>query len=222
MKNEIEGRVKITAEFVKAKKAKSKRMKGGRHYYFRGANQELFELLESDGFFNYHITNKSKQIVTRAQVVHWISCGWKAYINGAVAEHGLHEVHHQNGRCWMDYPSNLIMIPVWLHRLCTKAQRRVGAFVSWKSMQKDNQDLEMWNARGLRVKNKYRFICSVISSCVARSVGKDTLMLIRSNWITQNIERVIAGFTNLIKDNMRFVFPGREDELNLQRASELF
>lgn len=222
MKKDIESKVKVTAEFVKAKKAKSKRVKGGRYYYFRNSNKKLFELLENDGFFSYHLTNISKQIVTRAQVVHWVSCGWKAYINGAVAEHGKHEVHHQNGKCWMDYASNLIMIPVWLHRLCTKAQRRVGVFVSWKSMQSEDQDRELWNARGLKVKNNYRFICSVIASCVARSVGKDSLMQIRGSWIVKNIERILTGFCNLVKDNMRFVFPGREDELNLLKANELF
>lgn len=218
----IRNGIEELSEFIKQRRAKSIRVKGGRYYYYRGSNESLFLLLEGSGFFEYHVTNISKGVVTRAQVVHWISSGWKAYINGSVAEHGKHEINHQNGKCWMDYPSNLIMMPVWLHRLCTKGQRRVGAFVSWKSYQSGDQDLALWNSRGRRITNTYKYIEYIVASCILKSVGRNSLMKLRALWISSNIGNIIKGFSNLIKDNFKFIFPGRKDELNLQRASELF
>jgi hypothetical protein len=66
-------------------------------YLHRSDNPQLFRYLDRFGFFKFHRSNKSKQLVAYHQVVLYLHVGWKRFYYGQqYCCKGMLEIHHLN------------------------------------------------------------------------------------------------------------------------------
>lgn len=76
-------------------------------YLTRNHNPGLFKLLDKTGFFNFHKSNKRKQIVSFHQIVLFANKGYKYLFFGGQAIKGKTEIHHIDSNTQNNQPSNL-------------------------------------------------------------------------------------------------------------------
>lgn len=138
-------------------------------FYRNKENEALFDLLDQEGFFDFHITNDGS-MVNYHQVVAFFFCGGRKRLNnGGVCRKGHHEVHHLDGNTENNSASNLVYVPVQVHLLLTNCQRGVSKLFKRlkRRMEKgDLQNLEIWNKEGKTVKRLFQWLRVVLTKTV--------------------------------------------------------
>lgn len=193
-------------------------------------NLQLASALRATGFFSFQITNNGF-MVGMSQLIHYIYKGYKAFLNGFVNQHGFMEIHHLDGSTNNNHPSNLICIPVFIHRLCTKLQFRLGVFNKFKSFEIAPEDIESliyWNEQGTIINNIYNHTKFVLTQTALSTLSTGRILKHyrdiasqRVEFILNQISSVVQSMGNLIKKNMKFVIPLNSIELENQQSLPL-
>jgi hypothetical protein len=89
--NKLLNRIKTE---IKAKKYNSFKSKEGYIFLTRSKNKSLFMALNKLGFFNFHKTNRKKQIVCLHQIILFLYKGIKSVAMGGKCQKGQLEIHH--------------------------------------------------------------------------------------------------------------------------------
>jgi hypothetical protein len=89
----------------------------------RSQNKELFAVLEFLGFFEFHYTNKRKQIVGMHQIVLYLQRGFNKirYHRKDVLEGPLEEIHHLDSDPKNNIWQNLVYVTAQQNSLCADA-----------------------------------------------------------------------------------------------------
>lgn len=193
-------------------------------------NLKLASALRATGFFQFQSTNNGF-MVGMSQLIHYIYKGYKAFLNGFTNQHGYMEVHHLDGSPNNNHPNNLVCIPVFLHRICTKLQFRLGVFNKFKSFELpiDNLDSQKyWNEYGQPITNVYLHTKHILTQTSISTLSTGRILkhykhiaIERVEFILNQITSVVSSMGNLIKKTMNFVIPLNHHELQNQQMLTL-
>lgn len=154
------------------------RFEGGKHKYitfFRNkANEDLFIKLEKDGFFDFHISNEKKSVVSYHQVVAFYCCGGREMLGkGYTCKSGSHEVHHEDGDTLNNESGNLSYTPVQFHYMFTMAQRRMSkGFKHFRKLSRNLvQSVLVWNKKGEVVTRVFDWLRSILTKTVIKTAA---------------------------------------------------
>lgn len=84
--------------------------KYGYVFYSREMNRKLFSLLDKSGFWDFHCTNRKKNICSLHQIVLYIHKGWKLFLYGYLCDSNETEIHHLDHDPSNNNISNLVYV----------------------------------------------------------------------------------------------------------------
>lgn len=102
--------------------------------YTKYQHKNLFNLLHLIGFFDYHQTNNGF-VITRYQVVYFLSQGWRDYRDGQFMLHLESEYHHLDHNPYNDILSNLVKVTPYENKLlatCVKSGFYINTVITEK------------------------------------------------------------------------------------------
>lgn len=173
-KESILSAIEQVKQILKSRKCQSYRDPLSHRYsFFLGnkQNETLQSALLETGIFDFYTTNRGF-IIGYSQVVFYIHNGYKAYLNGQTTKHGENDVHHLDANVGNNNPDNLVLIPVWLHKICSKAQTRIGCAQLFKSKELpiDNvHQIPIYNNDGKLITNVISYAAHIVKLTVQKT-----------------------------------------------------
>lgn len=128
---------------------------------YKNNKKNLFDWLESTGFFQFHVTNKG-YVVGVHQIVAFATYGYKALANGFTAKFGEIEVHHINGNPLDNSPDNLVYLSCDDHHLVSRASDT--PFYEKPSAERM---VTPFNRRGKKIVGWNRFLANIIAATIS-------------------------------------------------------
>ena len=128
---------------------------------YKKNKEELFKVLEDNGFFEFHTTNNGF-VVSVQQIIAFFNYGYKALANGFTANYGEVEVHHLDSNCFNNEPHNLVYLSCHDHYIVSQASKT--PFFDKPAKERITTP---FNKQGRKIVGHNRFLASIIDITIS-------------------------------------------------------